>query len=422
MGLMRLLFLIFLFISNTAWAGIQYLTNGPVAITTFGTRYSLVYGTGSNNATEENRQTLLGSLTAYYGDMYVDLSVAPGVGNSVIFTFRVDNGSTPVTCTISGTDTSCRYPGYHFVSVFGNKLSIQQDASGSPSAANFRLFIKQITPSDYTTTVSGGTFGSNASRTAVNYFAAHSGGNTPGTVEANQSMVISTSGTFTGMIIEDSTQPNNGGFECYSYAFMKNGSTCNLTCAICHTDQSCSDLVNTCSVAPGDLVDIRITPSGVFNPTAGKMYSGMIFVPDKQGEFMMAQSQTTPPSTSFVRYTYLNTASADVNSIESFAVSYFQPLLIKDASYSVATAPGAGKSWTYKLRDGYGSAHTGATISGTSTTAAQDLGSFPVGSISSLDTQITPSGSPTSAVNRITYTAMAGQVVSGATVNGGTIQ
>src|SRR5437868_4986959 len=40
-------------------------------------------------------------------ELHATLSVAPGSGNSVTFTIRKNGSSTSVTCTISGTATSC---------------------------------------------------------------------------------------------------------------------------------------------------------------------------------------------------------------------------------------------------------------------------------------------------------------------------
>jgi hypothetical protein len=67
--------------------------------------------------------------------LYVEIDVAPGVGNSWVLTLRNSGVSTDMTCTIENPDTSCTYTGDAVSIAAGTTLNLEVNAVSFPTAA-----------------------------------------------------------------------------------------------------------------------------------------------------------------------------------------------------------------------------------------------------------------------------------------------
>jgi len=105
--------------------------SGPTLSILSGTSFCPIGGGGACSATEANVD-IDSSATATVSRLYVQLSTALGVGNSVAVTWRANGSSQTITCTISGAvATSCNDTTHSFTATSGDLLSYQLVFSGT---------------------------------------------------------------------------------------------------------------------------------------------------------------------------------------------------------------------------------------------------------------------------------------------------
>jgi hypothetical protein len=115
--------------SSAGGGGLTIYSGSTVAYT--GTMYFPVGGGASASSTEANVRTASSS-AATISNMYVQLSAALGVGNSVVFTWRLGGVSQTLTCTISGASaTSCNDTTHSFNVTAGGLVDIQAVVTGT---------------------------------------------------------------------------------------------------------------------------------------------------------------------------------------------------------------------------------------------------------------------------------------------------
>jgi hypothetical protein len=100
------------------------------AIALTGTIYLPFGGGGISSTTEANVDTPAPQ-AATVSNFYVQLSAAPGTGNSVAVTVRKNGAATAVTCTISGSATSGNDTMHSFTCAAGDLLDVQLVPSGT---------------------------------------------------------------------------------------------------------------------------------------------------------------------------------------------------------------------------------------------------------------------------------------------------
>jgi hypothetical protein len=100
------------------------------SLTLTGTQYIPIGGGGLPSSTETNVDTSAPS-AATVTNMDVQMSSAPGVGNNIVFTWRKNAVSQPLTCTITGgSATSCNDSTHSFLVAQGDLLTIQLVSTG----------------------------------------------------------------------------------------------------------------------------------------------------------------------------------------------------------------------------------------------------------------------------------------------------
>jgi len=101
------------------------------AVTPTGTLFFPIGGGSASSATETNVD--VGSpAAATVSNFYVQLSAAPGMGNSIVFTWRDGAASQALTCTISGAvATACNDSTHTFSAAAADLLDIQTVTTGT---------------------------------------------------------------------------------------------------------------------------------------------------------------------------------------------------------------------------------------------------------------------------------------------------
>ena len=107
-----------------------------------------------------------------------------------------------------------------------------------------------------------------------------------GTTDASRQVPISAAGTLKNLRVYFPTAP--GASKSWTFALMKNGSATSVTCTVAGTLTVCNDSSNTVSLNPGDLVSMRVTPSGT--PTSAIPSWSLAFEPTTGSEFVYANS------------------------------------------------------------------------------------------------------------------------------------
>jgi hypothetical protein len=104
--------------------------SGP-SLTLTGTQYLPIGGGGLASTTETNVD-LDSPAAATIQNFSVQMSAAPGVGNSVVFTWRKNASSTALTCTISGASaTNCSDLTHSFTVAASDLMDIQAVTTGT---------------------------------------------------------------------------------------------------------------------------------------------------------------------------------------------------------------------------------------------------------------------------------------------------
>jgi hypothetical protein len=116
--------------------------SGP-SLTFTGTAFFPIGGGGLSSTTETNVD-LAAPASATVKNFTVQLSVAPGTGNSIAFTWRDNAASTAVTCTVSGSATSCSDLTHSFTASAGDLLDIQAVTSGTILSASTAVMGTQV--------------------------------------------------------------------------------------------------------------------------------------------------------------------------------------------------------------------------------------------------------------------------------------
>jgi hypothetical protein len=116
--------------------------SGP-SLTFTGTAFFPIGGGGLSSTTETNVD-LAAPASATVKNFTVQLSAAPGTGNSIAFTWRDNATSTAITCTVSGSATACSDLTHSFTAAAGDLLDIQAVTAGTILSASTAVMGTQV--------------------------------------------------------------------------------------------------------------------------------------------------------------------------------------------------------------------------------------------------------------------------------------
>lgn len=404
---MKRIALIFLVPFNV-WATTpqQMIGGGPATPNVSSTSTSQIYGNsgGAFDATVE-RNTGIQSVPGTWSNMKICLNNPAGSAKSFTFTAQLGarNQDSTITCAISGTtQTCCEDVTHSSTTVAGDLFRIKSVPSGTPTASTGHTISMLFTPTDDNNfIVSGAQTSQNA---GANSYVALAGATGVRTTETDTRIPMSLGGTFDLLYAEVATAPGAG--KSWTITMTTNGSDSTITCAISGTNRTCNDVTHSSATIRGDQVVWKVVPSGT--PTTSTLSIGMRFTPTNRGEFPIIGNTFNAISNTASSYTRIlggNDNGLTEKLQTSTTTSRSPGLIVKNGTYSVTTAPGASKSYTYTLRQNFADPTGGpsATISGTAKTAQSD-GYIVVADGDVLVNRLTPSGTPTAGMFHSCYT------------------
>ena len=297
--------------------------------------------------------------------LFVELSAAPGAGDSYTFTLMVNGAPSALALTISGAVDTTGNASSAIALVAGDTVSIRSEFVVAPAASRARwstLWIPTI--ADESILLSN-----HVSHNAITVYGEMQGITSP--VVVNEILVqipLPTAGTFKKLYVELSVDPGNAP-DAYSTTLRDAAADTALTVTIIADDTTGNDSVNNVVVAAGALIDIKIIPLNV--PVATPYVAiGMVFISDTSGEsLIMGGSSADTPAISATEYLNLGgTGAATWNAIEDQRYSLTQASVLSKLYVVLSGAPGGATSYTLSIREAGGDTGLTTTIVGAATT------------------------------------------------------
>lgn len=324
-------------------------------------------------------------------NLYVELAVAPGVGQTITIKLRKNGADTALTVTISGTATTGSDTSNTVAVVAGDRLCWQAAVSVLASGVTQpRISVDYAGDTAKESQLMGG-FGVGPTNAA--YFPVDGMAQTdPGTFNGGR-QVCATAGTIKKLYVNLDAAP--GGVQTRTLTVYQNGSATALTVTITGAATTGNDTTHSFTVAAGDTLALRDEESA--SATNANVNWGMTFLADTDNEFPILAGTTSSPSDSSTSWGVINQINQLTFSItESDRLSIGRASWIKNMYVNVVTAPASGKSWAFTLRDNAANTAISATIANTATTANDsEAAGVAIANFDNLGFQIVPSGTPT---------------------------
>lgn len=367
-----------------------------------GAKFSSLTGTVNGWNASEDGQTSIVSAYGSFINLRVDLTVAPGAGQSRTFTLRVNGSDTALTVTISETNTSATDTTHSVAVSPGDTVSFTQTDTGSAAST---IPITAVEFDGTNTNEALMLSATTALDTALRYIGPFWGGLTVNATEANVRGLVSAPGVISKLYVGLGAAP--GGSDSRIFTLLKNGSATSLTVTISSSTTTGSDTSNSVSVSAGDLLSIKCDVGTT--PAASSAAFGMMFSPTTDGESNVVWSSTSSPfplGTQYARPAYGTGSSWSIADAIVRQYGSVTSGVLKNMYFNGTTAPGAGNSYTYRSRVAGGYGNLSVLISGASAVSGSDTSnSDTISNGTSFNTSATPASSPTApGVQQIAYT------------------
>lgn len=316
---------------------------------------------------EEGNETLI-STAGKLSNFKVGVAVAPGNGNSWTFTIRkaasgAPMADTPLSVTISGTAVLSSLDTDEVVVAAGERVSISATGISVPTAAAAVYWTCQFTPdTDGETILLSGSAG--------NSLVLAQGSNlicieVPDNPAFDAQTLFPTAGTLKRFYVELPTAPGNGNSRIFTITL--NGTAKSLVVTISGTATTGNDVdpAHNVTIAAGDKVTIVNTATGT--PAGSAVKFGIVFLPTTQGEWIASATTDDASSSLYVEYQHLNCGDSTLIDTETEQHGLAQATTAKKIYVNLATAPGAGYSWVFTLREALANTALTVTISNANT-------------------------------------------------------
>jgi len=268
-----------------------------------------------------------------FSNLRAHLPTAPGSGNSVAFTVVKSDVDQALTCTISGTNTSCADTTNSFTISAGEDVVLRASPTSSPTASAPNWTVKFTPDTTKYSVLFGVTLGA-----GDDYLAVYTQDSS--SVEAEEELLLPVAGTVRSLYVELTTAPNTGNSR--TYTLRKNQTNTSLTCTVSGTGTTCNDTSNTVSVAVGDVINILYTVSGT--PDASSyQHSGIVLETSTDGQFIYDHTHDTNFNTAVTKYIRFN-VGANYEVSDAKADQLAQSMTFKKIYVDLDVAPGAGNS------------------------------------------------------------------------------
>ena len=362
------------------------MSSTSTALSATATQYLAVMGMGSAApATAEGDRKELTASGGTLKNLRMEVATAPGAGTSRAFTLRKNGANTAVTCTISGTATSCTDTANSVAVVAADDVSVSSVPTSSPltSVASWTLVFTSTTTAESLLMGGLGQGLDPATRWGPAVGLSKQNGN--GAVRS----LVSVSGTVKNLYVEQDEAPGDG--KTATYTVNKNGTDSAITCQITGgTAITCSDTANSFTVVAGDWIAVKAAGVTAIN---GIPFWGLTFLADTAGEFVITASGTTNLDTASTVYRNVAAGDALQSTTESSADQLSQSMTIKRMDILLSGASGAGKSYQFTLMQD--AVATGLDCTATNATTCTVSTNITIADDDLLDLRVIPSGTPT---------------------------
>lgn len=357
-------------------------------------------GTTTNGA-----MPIPGTLSKLYA--YVD--TAPGSAQSWVVTMDIGGSLKTLTCVIPSDQTSCSDT-VHSDAVNASQLvSLKFAATSSPLATQVHATVQlaPTTPNQTAWFTNSNTQG--LSTTLEQYVPPGSYVNL-NTSETVQTTIVPEGGTFQNMYAALGSALASGS-EIFTPKNFSAGATSTITCTV--SVSFCNDVSNTYATSSpaagviGDRMDMTIQP---VTPNVGKTYGGSIgFTPTTAGDFVLPAYFGNDSNANAERY--ISPVGNNINAVEASSTMYADAMTITDMQVYVNTAPAAGKTRQYVIRQTTAgvtsTTTTTCTVNGSATpnNACRWSGSLTVAQGDGLSVADLPTGTPNATTGNISFIA-----------------
>ena len=370
-----------------------FISGTNTAPSSTATTYFSIIAVGNGSSTTENQRRFLipGSYTLSSISMLLD--AAPGAGRSWTFTVQKNGVDTSITFSITDTATT----GSDLVNTVsfaaGDSITLKVVPAGTPAGTQMHWY---LLAEGSNAIVCGGTGSNQPSTTAVNYSMAQTA-STLNATETNRQQMCAVAGTMKNLYVQCNAAPGSG--KSWGVTVVKNGTDTALTATIANTATTSSDTSNTVTVAAGDRLSIKISPSGT--PTATEIYWGFEITPTVDGESPMMYGFNSNPSASATNYQHVCGTTVAWSATRGDRDGIAPAVEFRKLYAQVATAPGAGKSLAFTVYKGSVAQPLTTTISEANTSASDTSNSFTTAASDRISYECVPSGTPTISNTRI---------------------
>lgn len=398
----RLLLNLILFLSltsNTFAVGgraSQPILSQSTGVSASATGYSSVQGESSVTGTETARQAIV-PVAGTSRNFAVVLSAAPDNGGgtqSITITLRKNSAATTQTCTVSEANTTCSFTG-DLTWAAGDRWAIQTVPSGTPTVGQANVYFDFI-PDTTNYMIYGSKLTSNLPTVTTTYYSPFING-IASTTEVTVSMVVPLSGTLRNLYFRATSAPNAAcADECSWVGTMYlNGSPTAVNCLITNSATNCSDLTHNFAVAAGDVISFKVsTVSTIIGSATGMI--GFVIEPTLIGGVIFSSLSSNSASSVATNYLGIHSAIPTWNATETLTDMIARPMVMNAVYGIIATAPGAGRSFTYTVNNNTVSTSATIAFSGASQVTNNLTGlSIGVTGGDLLDWQSVPAGTPT---------------------------
>jgi len=243
-------------------------TNRNATLSPTTVQYGVISGASSPNASLELRESVIPA-DGIISNLYVELNIAPSSGDAYQFTLIKNGSPTSLTCTISGSATTCNDVANNIIFAPGDTAAIEFTPSGSAPTSPFaRWSMKWVSDNDGESILSYSSGGNMNTSGVVRYAPPGGTSNTWQSIDANGQVLVPGSFWFKDFTAELTTPPGAGAT--YTFNTRVNAVGTGITTVIAGSDTTGSNLVTNRSAVAGDKLTITSKSSGIVNVSQAK--------------------------------------------------------------------------------------------------------------------------------------------------------
>lgn len=357
----------------------------------FGTEYNGLPGGSTWSAAEFIRSQLV-STSGKIKNLRVELDNAPGAGTSYDFTLLVNGAPSALTVHIHDTDTSGNDVVNEIDVVAGNAVCLQCVPTGVPTAryARWTMMFEGSTAKE---SLILGTLATSSGLPLGYAQLSQSTQSALEAVENNTRQICPTSGKIKNLYVRLSEDPGTAP-DAYRFTLRVNGVSSALTVTIIADNTTGNDIVNEITVAADDALTLLVEPLNT--PSAEPNVNfGMTFVADIDGESLILGGSPDDLSAADTEYNQLMIGWLLRSWIgtESQRYQLGQACTLRKLYIVLSGAPGAGKSYTFTVREAGDTAIT-VTIADAATTGNDIVNTHLVADGDEVALKCVPAGTP----------------------------